>query len=112
MRRTLLAACAVAVIAPAFAPPLAAVETARERPIVLREWQARWIVRAGAALEERPDFRIERTRQLGDRRVLVCWSEPGYLPPERDYGCDRVELRRRQFWRFDDSTVGEWRRVL
>jgi hypothetical protein len=77
-------------------------------------WQAKRIVRANAALQRRPGFRVERVRRIDRTTVRVCWSEPGYLLPMdgRDVGCDVVRLRGREFWVFDDSTGGGWLRWL
>jgi hypothetical protein len=71
-------------------------------------------VRSHARDQWRPDFRIEKVRRIDGQKIRVCWSEPGYLSPAegRDYGCDVVELRGRQWWLKDDSTGGTWMRWL
>lgn len=81
----------------------------------LEAWQAKRIARSHAKLQDRPGFRVESIRRTDRYKVRVCWSEPGYLLPDdgRDFGCDRVELRGRQFWIYDDSVLGAgWVRWL
>ena len=81
----------------------------------LQVWQASRIVRSDAALEQRPDFRIESRRWVNPRTVRVCWSEPGYLSSDdgRDTACDLVQLRRGTFWLRDGSILtGRWIRWL
>lgn len=118
MRRTLFAVCAVAVIAPAFWPPLASapVEVAPGRDRVeLKLWQASRVARANADLTNREAYRVRYMRRLSPARVLVCWRDEPYIeePGEVDIGCDRVELRGREFWLYDDSILGlGWRRWL
>ena len=111
MKRCLVFCVAVGALAfPAFAQ--APIATTGE---LLHGWQARKVVRANAALNFRPDFRIERVRRVDASEVRVCWSEPGYLTAAegRDHGCDVVSLRGREFWLFDDSVMGAgWKRWL
>lgn len=93
----------------------AAGETAAAGPVLPSSSAAR-VVRARAALQHRPDFRVESTARRSATRVRVCWSEPGYLSPDdgRDVGCDLVELRGcGQYWVRDaSSVVPVWRRFL
>jgi hypothetical protein len=84
-------------------------------PTTLQFWQASRVVRSHAKLQHRPDFRVERRVRINRRTVRVCWSEPGYLTPAdgRDYGCDIVQLRGREFWLKDDAVLnGYWLRWL
>jgi hypothetical protein len=81
----------------------------------LRVWQATRVVWSHAALQQRPDFRIESTRRVNRFTVRVCWSEPGHLSPldGRDHGCDVVQLRDRAFWLRGSSVLGgRWIRWL
>jgi hypothetical protein len=81
---------------------------------VIQFWQAKRIVRANAAILQRPDFRITQVARVNGLTVKVCWSEPGYVEPDqgRDYGCDIVQKRGREWWLRDDSTGGGWLRWL
>jgi hypothetical protein len=94
-------------------PAEAAGPIATTGEVTLHVWQAKRLVGWNAREGYRPDFRIESARRVDARTVRVCWSEPGYLAPEdgRDYGCDMVQLRGRQWW-LRDGSLNTWRRRL
>lgn len=106
---------AVGALLAALAVPASALAPRSRAERSLQVWQASRIVRSHAALEERPDFRIESTRRMNRLTVRVCWSEPGYLSPAdgRDAACDLVQLRGGSFWLRDGSIMeGRWIRWL
>jgi 3'-phosphoadenosine 5'-phosphosulfate sulfotransferase len=116
MVRTTLVLAVIAVVM--FAPPAMPVETVRQQsaPVKLERWQAMRVVKANARMQRRDELYIARTERLSPRRIRVCWRDPDDyigLPGEVDVGCDRVELRGREFWLYDDSMLGlGWRRWL